>query len=78
MRRLLLFLGGILSGGTVGTAVALLFAPSSGTSMRGDLRTRYQNALKAGDVAALQKRAELERELTAMTRPESSLLPEHK
>jgi gas vesicle protein len=67
MRRVLLFLGGILSGGTVGTVLALLFTPNSGASMRGDLRSRYQNALKAGEQAAQQKRAELEQQLAAMT-----------
>lgn len=79
MRRLLLFLGGILGGGTAGTVLALLFSPTSGTSMRDDLHARYQNALKAGEAAALQKRAELELQLEAMTKPEpTSLVPGQK
>jgi gas vesicle protein len=69
MRRLLLFLGGILSGGAFGTALALLFTPNSGASMRGDLRTRYENALKAGEAAAQLKRVELEQQLAVMTSP---------
>ncbi|MBN1564865.1 MAG: YtxH domain-containing protein, partial [Anaerolineae bacterium] len=40
MRRLLAFLGGVLSGGAIGTAVALLFTPRSGDSMRQGVRSR--------------------------------------
>jgi gas vesicle protein len=67
MRRLLAFVGGVLSGGVIGTAVALLFAPESGNQMRQGMRQRYQEALKAGQVAAEQKRRELETQLAEMT-----------
>ncbi|MBN1562233.1 MAG: YtxH domain-containing protein [Anaerolineae bacterium] len=63
MRRLLAFLGGVLSGGAIGTAVALLFTPRSGDSMRQGVRSRYADAIKAGEAAAAQKRAELEAQL---------------
>lgn len=71
MRRLLAFLGGVLSGGAIGTAVALLFTPASGDSMRRGLRRRYQGALEAGQIAAQRKRQELEAQLVAMTGPHS-------
>ncbi len=63
MRRMLAFLGGILSGGAIGTAIALLFTPKSGDSMRHGLRARYRNAIRAGEEAAALKRAELEAKL---------------
>jgi len=56
MRRLLAFLGGVLSGGAIGTVVALLFTPASGDSMRRGLSQRYRGALAAGQAAADQKR----------------------
>ncbi len=69
MRRLLAFIGGALTGGAVGTAVALLFTPRSGTSMRRGMRTRYRTAIAAGQAAAARKRVELESELVEMTGP---------
>ncbi len=67
MRRLLAFLGGVLSGGAIGTAVALLFTPASGDAMRDGLRSRVQNALAAGREAAERRRNELEAQLAEMT-----------
>ncbi len=67
MRRALAFVGGVLSGGAIGTAVALLFSPKSGDAMRDGLRARYERALQAGREAAAQRRAELEAQLAAMT-----------
>ncbi len=69
MRRLLAFIGGALSGGAIGTAIALLFTPTSGTTMRKGLRTRYQQAVEAGHAAAAHRRAELEAQLVEMTGP---------
>jgi gas vesicle protein len=69
MRRWLAFIGGVLSGGAIGTAVALLFTPESGGAMRQSLRERYANALKAGDEAAARKRLQLEARLAEMTGP---------
>lgn len=71
MRRMLAFLGGLMSGAGLGTAVALLFVPTSGTRMRQNLRQRWADALVAGQQAAAQKRAELEAQLIDMTGPHS-------
>ncbi len=68
MRRVLAFVGGVLSGSAIGTALALLFAPSSERSIPARLRARYRRALQAGEVAARQRRAELEGQLAALTR----------
>ena len=72
MRRLLAFIGGLLSGAAVGTAVALLFTPTSGDTMRQGLRQRYIGALKAGNEAAQRRRAELEAQLVEMTGPHAA------
>jgi gas vesicle protein len=69
MRRLFSFFGGLLSGGIIGTAIALLFTPESGDSMRQGLRQRYANALQAGEGAAHRKRQELEARLVEVTTP---------
>lgn len=81
MRRILAFIGGALSGGAIGTAVALLFTPASGGAMRDGLRARYANAIKAGQEAAAQKRQELEARLYEITGPhpaESSPAPDRR
>ncbi len=75
MRRLLAFIGGVLSGAAIGTAVALLFTPTSGDTMRQGLRQRYANALKAGNEAAQRRRAELEAQLVEMTGPHPAEAP---
>lgn len=67
MRRLLAFLGGVLSGGAIGTAAALLFTPISGDSFRQGLRDRYAAALQAGEAASARKRQELEAQWSALT-----------
>ncbi len=71
MRRLLAFIGGLLSGGTIGTAIGLLFTPTSGDSMRNGIRQHFSNAVRAGQEAAVQKRQELEDKWIALTTPAS-------
>jgi gas vesicle protein len=80
MRRLLAFIGGALTGGVIGTAIALLFTPASGGAMRRGLRARYQRAVEAGQTAATQRRPELEAQLVEMTGPHptgSPMLSKH-
>jgi gas vesicle protein len=69
MRQLLAFVGGVLSGAAVGTAVVLLFTPASGSTMRQSLRERVDYAMEVGEAAAQRKRAELEAQLVEMTGP---------
>jgi len=75
MRRMLAFVGGLLSGGVIGTAAALLLTPQSGESMRRALRERWQAARQAGDEAAARRRVELEARLIEMTGPHSADSP---
>ncbi len=66
MRRLLAFIGGVLSGGAIGVMVGLLFTPDPGQASRLSWRARWQRALEAGQVAAEARRAELEAQFQAM------------
>jgi gas vesicle protein len=69
MRRLLAFVGGVLSGGALGTGLVLFFTPASGDTLRARLRTRLSRAAQAGERAGQLKRQELEMELVSMTTP---------
>ncbi|NLX10143.1 MAG: YtxH domain-containing protein [Chloroflexi bacterium] len=69
MRRLLAFVGGVLSGGALGTGLVLFFTPASGDTLRERLRTRLFRAAQAGERAGQLKRQELEMELVSMTTP---------
>lgn len=69
MRRILAWIGGILSGAAVGTAVALLFTPESGDSARQRLRDHYQAARLAGQEAAVRRQEELRQRLIEITGP---------
>ncbi len=66
MRRLLAFIGGVLSGGAIGAMVGLLFTPDPGKASRLGWRTRWQRAREAGAAAAERRRAELEAQLQAL------------
>lgn len=67
MGRLAKFVGGLLSGGAIGSLLGLLLTPDSGDAMRAGLRTRYRNALSVGRAAGELKRLELEAEFQQMT-----------
>ncbi len=63
------FFAGFLLGSLIGVSTALLLAPKSGEELRGQIRdeaTRIQDEVKN---AALDKRAELEQQLTALRAP---------
>ncbi|MBT3321627.1 MAG: hypothetical protein HN392_05005 [Anaerolineae bacterium] len=64
MRKLFGFMIGILVGGLVGSTIALLLAPDSGETLRGDLRERglaFQAEIRnAADVRGIELRERLE------------------
>ncbi len=69
MRKFFNFFMGLMMGGLVGATVALLLAPTSGEEMRGQLQEqsiRLRDEVKA---VADARRAELERELSALRAP---------
>ena len=43
MRRTISFFIGVIMGGLVGATIALLFAPDSGTDLRGQIRERAES-----------------------------------
>ncbi len=67
MRKLLIFTAGILTGSTIGAAVAILLAPASGDDMRNEARERFRQLLDESARAAAERRVELEAELAQLT-----------
>lgn len=69
MRKMFNFFVGLMMGGLVGATVALLLAPASGEEVRSQLQEqtiRLRDEVKA---VAEARRAELERELSALRAP---------
>ena len=69
MRRIFGFLIGIFVGWLVGATIALLLAPQTGESLRGEIRSRSTGFLGEIKDAADQRRAQLEQQLAAMRAP---------
>ncbi len=69
MRRLFSFFAGAIMGGLVGATVAILLAPASGEDVRAQLRERSIRLQDEIRSAANDRRAELERELSALRSP---------
>ena len=71
MRRAFSFFIGALMGGVIGTAAALLFAPSSGEELRAQIDKRTQ--VFAADIrqAANSKRIELQERLETLRAPKA-------
>jgi gas vesicle protein len=63
------FLEGFILGGLLGVAVALLFAPSSGEELRGQMQNEVARIRSEVSQAADTRRAELEQQLAAMRAP---------
>ena len=63
MRKLFMFLIGLMLGALVGAAIATLLAPDSGESTRGQIQGRVQQVIDEGKRAAAERRLELESEL---------------
>jgi gas vesicle protein len=71
MKRTLSFLSGVLTGAVVGGALAILMAPASGQELRTRMRARAESIQAEVQQAAAQRRAELERQLAALRRPQT-------
>ena len=69
MRRVFSFITGIFMGGVVGAMVAILLAPASGEEIREQLQERSIRLKDDIKAVAEARRAELERELTALRAP---------
>jgi len=69
MRKLLSFVAGLLTGGVVGGAVALLLTPASGKDLQTQARQRAQMIQDEVRAAAAARRAELEAQLVELRKP---------
>ena len=72
MRRLLTFFSGVVLGGLVGAALALLFTPASGEQLRGNIQSRYIELRDEVQQAAESRRIELEEQLRELRKPAKS------
>ncbi|HEY3311556.1 MAG TPA: YtxH domain-containing protein [Anaerolineales bacterium] len=69
MRRMFGFLIGVFVGWMVGSTIALLLAPESGETLRGELRARSSGFVGEIRSAAEMRRRQLEDQLAAMRAP---------
>ena len=69
MKKALSFLSGALMGGLVGTTLALLLTPASGDDLRAQIQERVEALQLEVKEAASARRADLERQLSAMRAP---------
>ena len=69
MKRMFSFLIGTLVGGLVGAVLALLFAPSSGAELRGQITERTNGIANEIRQAANTKRIELQQRLDTLRAP---------
>lgn len=69
MRRMFGFLIGIFTGALVGSVLALLLAPESGETLRGQIRDRGQNFLNDIRHSADARRIELRSRLESLRAP---------
>jgi gas vesicle protein len=67
------FFIGIVVGGLVGSTIALLLAPESGESIRGQLRERGQNFLADVQNAADSRRIQLRDRLESLRAPREEM-----
>jgi gas vesicle protein len=75
MRRLFSFFVGVITGGLVGAAIAILVAPVSGEELRFQLQERSIRLKDDVKAIAEERRAELERELEELRAPYRKELP---
>jgi gas vesicle protein len=69
MRRFTSFIVGALLGGLVGTALAMLFAPSSGELLRQQVVDYSSRVREEVRQASFDKRIELEKQLAGLRAP---------
>jgi len=73
MRKFLSFLGGTLMGALVGATVALLLTPSSGETLRAQIRDRFAALQDELTDAANERKVELEKYLETLRQQKSGV-----
>jgi len=71
MRKFLSFLIGTTMGALVGATLALLLTPSSGETLRGQIRDRFNTLQDELSQAAADRRIELENYLEELRKPQT-------
>ncbi len=71
MKKIGNFILGAMLGGMIGASVAMLLAPSSGKNLREQAQGTIQKFFSEIEIAASEKRKELEEELTRLRSPEA-------
>jgi len=69
MQKIFNFFAGVIMGGLVGATIAILLAPASGEQVRAQLQEQSIRLKDEVMAVAEARRAELERELTALRAP---------
>ncbi len=73
MKKFFSFFVGTIMGALVGSTVALLLAPSSGETLRGQIRERFAALQDELVQAANQRKTELEQRLEDLRQPKSGI-----
>lgn len=68
MKKLITFIIGIIAGAGAGIAGVALFVPETSKELRERIKAGFQETLASAREASAQKRAELEAELSSLTR----------
>ncbi len=76
MKKIASFLSGAIMGGLVGATLALLLAPSSGDTLRGEIRSRIATLQDELQQAAAERKIELEEYLENLRDPKSGVVLE--
>jgi len=63
------FLTGLIIGGLIGAAAALLYTPASGSNLRAQARNYAERVRREVKEAAMARRAQLEEELASLRLP---------
>lgn len=71
MKKFFSFLVGTTMGALVGATLALLLAPSSGETLRGQIRERFNTLQDELSQAAAERRIELENYLETLRNPQT-------
>lgn len=69
MKKFLSFVAGAVMGSLVGATLALLLAPSSGESLRGEIQNRLVSLQDELQKTASEKKIELEKYLSDLRQP---------
>ena len=73
MKKFFSFMVGTIMGALVGATVALLLAPYSGDTLRGQIRERFTALQDELSQAAAERRVELEEYLSSLRDPQSGI-----